>query len=79
MDRIGVRKFARFTGEGLGVAFTDFEIPIYKFRQSVDRTNEREIEDRQDRIHVTCFVESTSARRNTVWELDRHCSMVIVR
>lgn len=29
VDCVRVREFACFTGEGLGVAFADFQVPVY--------------------------------------------------
>lgn len=54
MYSVRVGKLACFTGEGLGVAFADFEIPICIVRYSATRTPI--IERKRDKIEFFLLV-----------------------
>lgn len=85
VDGVCVGEFAGFAGEGLGVAFADFEIPVFLQRLLAKRSvatrlcglrfPERRLIGRQ----LTCFVEAACAGRHTVWELDHFCVMVVIQ
>lgn len=77
MDGIRVRELACFTSKGLGVAFADFDVPVWLCPMLVTRASEGGMDASKEQF-LTCLVESTCARGDTVWKPDHLRSMVII-